>query len=138
MDPDCPQSGPNGFDSCSALKKFQAWNNAKPMDEAIHLDAEQLPKEDMALSDGSLFQKFIGNIFLICFCLVLPLRLLQLFFFFSCLHFSFLGGRRKRQAPAKLGNDSAKSDDDYYAYDDDAEYAAQLNGSKSTLTDYFF
>uniref|UniRef100_A0A0N5AYX8 SSD domain-containing protein n=1 Tax=Syphacia muris TaxID=451379 RepID=A0A0N5AYX8_9BILA len=60
LDPECPSSSPNAFDACSALKKFQTWNSAKPMDTQIHLEAEPLPKED-SLMDGSIFQKLIGG-----------------------------------------------------------------------------
>ena len=63
LDAECPKSAPNGFDSCAALQKFQAWNVGKPMDEQVHLEAEELPKEDTGPPDGTMLNKILGLFF---------------------------------------------------------------------------
>lgn len=101
LDAECPATAPNAFDRCSALKKFLAWNAALPMDEQVHLEAEMQPVADPdAPNDGS---EVVSQLF----------------------------GRKKRETGGVATNSTKTTDaDDYYAYDDDADYAAFLNGTK--------
>lgn len=105
LEEECPKSAPNHFDRCSALTKFNAWNLAKAMSEQVTLERKPLPKDD-AKSD--IAETILNDI--------------------------FGKKRRKRQAleaPEEDSEDSTTTkkpksangkDEDYYAYEDDADY----------------
>ncbi|VDM38310.1 unnamed protein product [Toxocara canis] len=101
LDAECPPTAPNAFDRCSALKKFLTWNAALPMDEQTHLEAEYEPQIDPNAPNDG--SAVVSQLF----------------------------GRKKRKADIHAMNSTKTTADDYYAYDDDADYAAFLNGTKS-------
>uniref|UniRef100_A0AC35U3X0 SSD domain-containing protein n=1 Tax=Rhabditophanes sp. KR3021 TaxID=114890 RepID=A0AC35U3X0_9BILA len=99
LDPECPSTSPNYFDKCNALTKFNQWNDKKPMDEKVVLDAEIIAQPNSTAAP--------------------PDNLLS----------GLIGKRKKRasteeeKAPATPKSISTakgdKKDDDYYTYETD-------------------
>lgn len=94
LDPECPKDAPNYFDRCSALEKFMEWNMAKADAEKIKLERKPLPSKK---DQGDSVTKITESI----------------------INDLFGGGRKKRDTSA-----TNKKDEDYYAYEDDADYDA--------------
>uniref|UniRef100_A0A8R1DMA1 SSD domain-containing protein n=2 Tax=Caenorhabditis japonica TaxID=281687 RepID=A0A8R1DMA1_CAEJA len=130
LEEECPASAPNHFDRCAALTKFNAWNLAKSMSEQITLERKALPKED---GKSDIAETILNDI--------------------------FGKKRRKRQAPSNSGEEEdnqekeevtttttttpttkkprapsngSKKDEDYYAYEDDADYLDGISNSTAT------
>lgn len=61
LDPECPATAPNAFDRCAAFKKFHIWNVAKPENERIKLEEEDVPVSDQGFQDAT--AQIIENIF---------------------------------------------------------------------------
>lgn len=54
LDPECPATAPNAFNYCSALRKFQDWNMAKPKNEQIVLEMEVIPVDKSDSQDDTM------------------------------------------------------------------------------------
>ncbi|CAD6193959.1 unnamed protein product [Caenorhabditis auriculariae] len=96
LDSECPPSSPNYFDRCGAYKKFQTWNMAKNMDEQVKLERKIVQKED---KKTDVAESILNDLF---------------------------GKKRRKRATdgenEKKAKLSGKKDEDYYAYEDDADY----------------
>ncbi|CAI5442807.1 unnamed protein product [Caenorhabditis angaria] len=104
LDDECPKSSPNYFDRCTALKKFNEWNLAKPMSDQIRLERKAIVKEE---AKTDIAENILNDI--------------------------FGKKRRKRQASENATKaPNGKKDEDYYAYEDDADYLDGIGNSTST------
>ncbi|CCD72979.1 Protein patched homolog 3 [Caenorhabditis elegans] len=100
LEEECPKSAPNYFDRCHALTKFNEWNMAKAMSEQVTLERKIIPKDD---GKSDIAETILNDI--------------------------FGKKRRKRQADTTTKKPATKKDEDYYEYEDDADYLAGIANS---------